>query len=1002
MKKISLAFLLLFLLSCTKAQLTTDGTQNTLSRYSYYLTASSNTRIYWKDSGLGTFISQLAPEGGELVLPNSLLTGDYGNRQEESTPYPLSLVAKVYVPDHPSGDFYFETPILGPRASVTNVTTALSWYLRWAFYGKSIRMSKATFDKISLNIEVLCNECRNKTNSEVLSLIRGSQSMSEQIRTMVASENPTINLAGGWTNPSPTWAWSDPILSLHGSGAKTAKETDSISMSALYIDPLRSTEKIVPLSWTHTFQSTSSTINDSLITYVFSYDESGTHTFRPQFASGIPDEGITYQLTIDDVNRNPLCNGPINIVMRANTLNSVNLSNLCFDPDADNTSLTFAQSAGPSGFAITAIGIAKWLPPPSADQSVYSVPFAFTISDAKLGMSSQSGTVTVSIDHAPSFTSIQPHYSFTEGLPKTFTVTAQDSDGDPLTLTLKSDTPLRSGFPDGAGSLAQIVRTGSNGNYSFQVTFTPSYLQTVGGDGTMSVHFTLGYDNASGNFDPTLKFDDRVVSFQIANADDPPQWDIQPVDITATEGVDFGGILIGHATDPTPNPTAVKYIVTNHDETHCQWAADLTVTTDGAGNAYLHGAPAYFTNENCLFAITATDANSLSSESSIFKVTTANINQPIVVLPTALTVVTGQEGKSMNLPLTDIFDDPDLDTIPFDDREYLTYDCRVDSDGDGIYESTCISKNLNFTLSPKNLLGSWTPPAFSAGTYHLQLAVTDIGGVTASARFDLVVEEYATAMTLTTVYGGTEVTAVSVAEGSATPLVLRATAASARAIDNYGFTVNTPTCTVLGGSGNCSVSLITSPGSLSSTGTTDFVFTLKPNYNDADSAFPLDSKKYIVSFYAQKTDDPTVYMQQSLSVTVTNTNRAPTAIGLTKGSFGCTGSSENSNSDAFTVCVDASQDKKSGNTWSKNYSVPLSAVDPDTTNDSYSYSFTETVVPGSVVDAAWNFKLPACMNAGTGTVSRTYNLNLSDGRGGTVSRQVILKILKASASSSCL
>lgn len=998
--RLSAVFLILFgLAGCTKSNLTTENSQKALN---YYLTPSSLTRIYWMDSGLGTFVSQLEPVDGELVLPNSLLAGDYGDRSESNTAYPLSLLAKVYVPNHPSGDFYFESPVLGPRASVSNVTTALTWYLRWGFNGAAIKMSKVTFDKIAMNIEVACTQCRKKTNSEVLSFILASDSLKQAIKALAAAENPGLTLQDIWTTPAPIWAWSEPLLSLHGAAAKTVKENQPLTLSVWYVDPMHSNERITPGQWGHTFQSSTESLSGAQLDYTFTYQQSGAHVFRPTFPPPVPDDGINFQVTVEDQNRNPLCTSPLQISMRANTLNSIDLSTFCYDLDADNTSLTYALGSGPSGFVVTAAGIAKWLPPPSSDGSAYTSPFTFSLADAKLGLSSQSGVVTVSADHSPVFTSILSTYSFTEGTPSTFTVNAQDADGDPLVLTLKSDTPVANGFPDGAGSLAQITRTGSAGTYSFQVTFTPSYLQTIGTNGTMNVHFVLSYDNTSGNYNPTAKFDDRLVTFNITNTDDPPQWDSQPADLNATEGTDFGGVLVGHAADPNPNSTAVSYVVTNRDEEHCQWAADLNVTTDVSGNAYLHGAPAYYSKSTCQFTIIATDASGLSSESSVFSVETANVNQPVSVLPTALTIVTGQEGKSMNLPLTEIFSDPDVDSSPTDNREDLTYTCLVDVDGDLNYESTCSSQNLNFNLNNKYLIGSWTPPAFSAGTYHVRLTITDVGGVSATADFDLIVQQYATAMALTAVYNGSETSTVSVAENSNTSLILRATAASARPIDTYAFTVNTPTCTVLGGSGGCSVSLITSPGSLDGTGTTDFTFALKPSYTDADSGFPNQTKKYILSFYAQKSDDPTVYMQHSITVTVTNTNRAPTAIGLTKGNFGCAGSTENTSPDPFTVCVDASQDKKSGNSWSKSYSVPLVSVDADTVNDSYSFGYTETLAPGSVLDNTWTFKFPACMNAGTGTVTRTYNLNLYDGRGGVVTRPVILKIVKASASSACL
>lgn len=996
---------LLGLVSCNKASLNSEASKNTLSDENYYLSAASESRIYWFDTSLGTYITQLSPINGQLTLPRSLLVGDYGSREKNSDPVTLDLVAKVYYPNHPSGDFYFEAPVLGTEVAVSNVTTALNWYLKYSYYEQKIKISKKSFDQLTLSIEVKCIECRKKTNTDVLNLIRNDISASEMIRDILIKENPDLNFdlpalkSGRWTEPKPLWAWSTPILSLHGASSKDSDESKTIKLSCVYVDPLNSTVQIFPKTWSHLFKSVTTSIeaNDRDIDYSFSYEESGSHEFRPLFSEPVVQDTIVFVFSVNDTNRAPRCDEPLVLRARANVFNSVSLSPYCRDPDTDESGLAYTLSSGPNGLVITNAGQVNWTP----GNAVTSSKIYFTVSDSKLAASNESATIMIDPDNLPIFTNVQTDYSFTEGSEGTLTVSAKDLDGDPLELTIEPVDPIRTGFPDGAGSLATITRTLSNGEYIFSIKFKPSYLQMIGSDGTSKVRFVIHYESQGGMFDSSLRFDERTINFNITNVDDPPQWDIQPTDFNAIEGSNFNGLNIGHATDPVLNRTAITYSIVFIGDEHCRWAG-ITFTKDGSDNALMWGVPPYNAYEECSFYFKATDANGLVGESSLIKITTDNTNQAISLVGSPTTVVNGVEGKLMSINLDEMFQEPDLETNPIDTRELLTYDCLTDTDINGTYESTCAAAGLNISFSPSSLTASWTPPPLSAGTYKIRLTITDIGGATATHNFDLDIAESATPMVLSTWYTGSATTDVSVSEAASVPLVLKAEAASGRVIDTYDFVVSAPTCNIIGGSGACSASLIVSPGTLAGTGTTDLTFNLNPTYKDSDTFFPATTRKYAVSFYLQKRDDPTVYTQHSISITVSNTNRNPTAINVTKSSFGCTGSIANADSTAFTVCVDASQDKKVGNSWSKTYSVPVLPVDPDSGNDSYSFAFQDTLAPGSVTDGVWNFKLPSCMNAASTTMTRTYDLQLSDGRGGTVVRQIILKVVKGSATQACM
>jgi hypothetical protein len=999
------------LVGCFGSKISTSDSQDVLSNSNYYLSDKSQIRVYWKDSGLGTFVSRISPTDGKIVLPSALRKGgDFGDRNDTTTARPLNLIAMVYYPNHPSGDYYFETLLLGPNSSVTNVTTALSWFLRFSFGSQNIKISQYSFEQLVTSIEVGCRDCRIKTNSEVLSMIVSDSELQKKLFALVQSENPNLSLNMAWAPPAPQWAWSEPAMSTHGLVTKDLGETDTITTRALYIDYERSTEVIYPTSWDHTFASLTQNSPVSDYTYTFNYEDSGSHTLVPKFIPTIPPDALNFVLSVNDLNRAPVCQDPLVINMQANHLNSVDLTPFCADPDTDETTTTYSLASGPLGLMITALGKVRWTPAQRTGGLSYDEQVTFSVADSHLSIAPGKAKIHVSPDNTPTFSSLNASYNVTEGQEATIVVNATDIDGDPLKMTIIGVDAVYNGFPDGAGSLNNITRSGSAGNYSFTIHFTPSYLQRIGSDGTLRLKFSIQYDSTTGDYDSTINFDEREVTLNITNVDDPPIWDTQPLDFAAIEAVDVGPLILGHATDSPANPTTITYSVAYLGDDHCNWGT-LTATPDGSGNIVLSGLPPYFTSTECSFLIRATDQNNLMSESGQFIITTDNVNQPISLLGSPLALVTGLEGKNIAFPLDQMFADADIGTDPSDDREHLTYDCLVDMDNNGSYESTCTGVGLNIQFSSNNFSATYTPPAFSAGSYKIRLTVTDVGATSATNDFVLQIDEAPTPMTLATIYGGVEVLTINANENSTTNFSLRATTASARSVDTYNFRVATPTCSVLGAGGTCSVNLIQSPGTLTGTGNTDFIFTLKPAYTDADSVFPETSKNYLISFYAYNTADPTVYMRQTVNLTVNNTNRAPTAISMTKnGSFGCTGTTANALTDFFTVCIDASQDSKAGNSWTKSYTLTMAPVDADSINDLYGFSLLESLAPGSIYTevgtgttiGTWTFKLPSCMTQSNGTVNRSYTLQLSDGRGGTIKREIRVKVNKAAASTSCM
>lgn len=997
-------FLLLnfILINCNSSSLSNESSQQYLSKDTYYLADGSSVRLYYKTADGYSLITLLTPTNGMLSLPTSVKTGDYGERKDYTTPRSLELYASIHVENHPSGDFYFESPVLGPELTITNVTTALSWYLKYGFNGQNVKVSKEAFDQMALSIEVICTDCRKKTNSEVLSLILNRETLKEKIQQNLQSQNPNLTLTPKWQNPPNLFAWSEPAIHVKNVSLNISTEGKSINSWIAFLNTEKSTQPIYPVKWTHTFKNISEDLLTKKIAFPFNYEHMGTHSFKPIFE--FSSDPLNFQFEVGNINRNPICDNPIDIPMRSNVLSIVPLTNFCRDLDQDEPGLSFNLISGPNASTITTVGSLRWTPPQRTGTPTYSEPIQFSVNDSYLGFLNTPATIRVSPDNEPRFDSFNSSYSFTEGSEGSFTVTASDLDGDPLRLVIEPVTPIELGFPTGAGNLANIDIAGSNGNHSFTVRFTPSYLQTVAADGNSSVRLVLYYQS-NGFLNSSLRFDEKIINFQITNTDDPPKWVNHPSDITATEGIDLGGIILGMAEDPSPNPSTITYSLMNRSGTaNCNWGSSITLTTNVAGEAVATGSPPHFASEVCSFVIRAMDTKYLAFDSAPFTITTTNTNQPITLLPSPLLSVNGQETKVLILPLDQMFFEPDLISDPIDLREELSWTCLVDADTNGSYESTCDSLGLDFSFLPNSLNPTWRPPQGTAGTYHLRITATDVGGVSVSHDFDLIIDEYPAPMTLTTLFAGNPTTQFTVAEGGVYSLTLHAEPATGRPVDSYNFSLINPTCTtVVGGNAPCRANLIASPGSLTGSGETLFNFTITTNFTDGNAPLPATSKTYLVNFFGFKDDDTNVSMERSVRIVVTNTNRNPTSIAIgSSGSFGCLGSSPNSDPDPFSVCVDLSKDKKIGNTWYNQYSLNLSAIDPDGEFDVYSFSLPEELTPATINDNILTIRMPRCMNPSNGNVLRSYPLTVSDGRGGTFSRTLNLKVLKASASTNCL
>lgn len=1012
-------FLISFV-SCNKTELSSSSAANTLGDGSYYISGNAVARIYYVKSDLhpGVFVTELDATHGTLSLPKPVWDStDYGTRKLDTVPQPLDLILRVSRDPLANGDFYFETPVLAPTVTVSNTTTAVSWILRWSFGVDTVYISQKLFSQIVDSIEVVCDNCRAKTVSQVVDLVLADSALKSHIIKGVQTENTGLLITELSYNPPPIiYAWSSPNLIDSGATLKDSKENESVVFDVRMLNPRASSQLLLPIEWHHSFNSATSIIAQDKITYLFDYAEAGSHTFVPRFSGNPTYNDLSFQVNTEDANRNPLCDQPLEVSMRANKVGRFDLSTKCRDLDVDENGLVYVQNTGPTGFLVSSTGQIEYTPPASASGDPYDVQFSFILNDSKQGRSNVSGTIHVGKDLNPVFDDLPASYSFTEGVAGFVNFHAHDPDGDPIKVRVSAVDKISMGAPMGSGDLAQMTCIPSSGIYACSWVFQPSWMQVIGQNGTARVKFTILYDSAVDNtLNGSLELSSQIMTLSFTNTDDPPTFTVNPTDIDVTEGVLYsvgGGnaITVAQAVDSSLNPTAVTFSAVASGQ-NCDWVTalnffkgqpDYSVVTDGT--------PSYDSGATCTVKIIATDANNLSTESADFYMSIADTNRPLSVNPSAPAIVMAKEGEMMNLDLTTLFSDDDsLD----DPREIWTYDCKWDDNSDGIYDVECKAGNgppgavrINFSQNATIFKAGWGPkPGDGNQDYKVRFGATDKGGSSASYDFIIHVDEAPTPMSLSMSPDlVTTETILTTAENANKIFYISARAATVRPIDQYDYKIDAPTCFKYGG-GSCRASLVVNPSDMTGNGDKDFAFKIETTnvYTDGNSPLPEEEAKYIIAFHLQDTIGLNLTADTQIMVVVKNTNQAPTGISFTAKSESCIGTTvpDATNND-FTICVDASKDTKSGSVWAKTYTLDFQGVDPDTTNDTYAFAFPYSGVPGSTSSTRWSFKLPSCVNPGTGTITRTFSLQLSDGRGGTYSRNVILKMLKAQATSLCM
>lgn len=989
------------LTACVENQISSSGNLS-FFQGDTYMKPGDVVRVYRSKSTGWEFVTELIPEGGgTLTIPKNVLKTDTENRTKPDVAVPLDLFLKIYTSELITRDFYFETPILGATVMPSNVTTALSWILRWSFSGQVISLSKNDFDQLVREVEIKCTSCRKKTSSETVQFILADTELLAGIlkRVRAANQSLVVNTLA-YQPPLSEYVYASTMISSEDKARVEVSEDKDFSLKLIYLDPMSSTIPIQPNSWIREFGFFTQTHPTAEFEYRTSFTDAGAHILRPQYSDR--SVGYTLEMTVNNKNRLPLCNPGEGPEWQINRINRLSLSTLCQDPDPEDGLLLYSVVSSPPGMTLSSDGAIAWMPSQLHLTQKTDWILKFGVTDPQMGYSEYSVSVHLTPDRLPAFNFVGPGVALIEGAEGVFGMTAVDPDGDPLVIRAQAVSSLNVGLPAGSGNINSFLRTGTDGNYNWTWAFTPSFLQTVGSDGVMQIKFIISYDPANADLDTTLPLFEQVIEFTVGNTDDPPVWQTGVGDFSATEGVTTVILTSAFASDPNPNSTAVSYSLASPNAIDCSWDASRFTLQVVGGVIEITVNPEYKSLRECIFQLQATDAVGLSSESAPFSIEIADTNQAVITLPTAPTVLNGFERQRLDLQIQDMFED--LDYTQQDISETFIWQCSYDTVAGHLADRDCFTNGSVFrpSLGRDDLIGNWLPTSFDAGTYYVRLTVTDKGGASATHDFTVVVDQAPSPKDLEILYNGTTVnTGQTITdEDSTAVLTLKVTAPTADSIDQYDYVVMPGLCSVVGAGGACPAALLTPNGGFSGNGDLSFDMALTPSYTDGDSDFPGTFKQYSYTFAVYKQDQPSLRSEITVLVQVNNTNRAPTSLKAS----GCTNCTlVDSDESPLVVTINAAADTKYGPNWQRTYGTTFTVIDPDT-NDLPAIEWgISSAQHGTLNSFAWSFKIPSCVNpSATGTVVRTLTMRGIDSRGGAIDRAINLTIQKATASSSCL
>lgn len=996
---------LLALCGCLKNDLQSGSSASSAVIGNVVTSSKAEYRVFFENNlGQEVFVASLGSQNNTLAIPASITSGEYGLRQDASTPQPLNLWLRVY--ESRESDFYFESPILFSSIEVNSSATALSWFLQYCITGNP-KVSRNSWEEALRAIELDSSKNRDKTASSILNWLRGDTSVQQRILSRIQKDNPNLSLGISWNLPSYIVAYSDPVLNGTSSAPYVWPEDQTLSIRLIFIDPNASTTPIYPDSWNHIKNGSSlSTSTEKIWTYKFDFYSAGEHVIRADKET----DSFDFNISVSDVNQLPVWTVPSPLVFRANKLGSYDLNSYAVDPDLTQLSYGFAGTV-PVGMLIDTIsGVIRWAPKQSPDtpNQVGESFVGVSAVDQQSGAKAQLLPLLVEADNLPTVTSVTNVWNVSEGIESVLEINTEDLDLDPVTVLTVPSVTVLADDPLGAGWLIKPIEvTGTPGSETVKIYYTPSYRQGLQQDQSFDLVIRVLYDQLR---DPNLQLlstpNEYVVRVNVTNMDDPPEWSLQPEPMTLVEDTLFtsdppgGPNTSGVATDAGPNQTAVTYKWdSGYGETseNCKWGTYVDDNTPfiriDPTTGVITGRPTLTSDRECTFRFLAEDATGLVTYSSPVVYTTTDVNRVPIVRPDAVTTFNGEESLLLTIDMLQVFDDPDASDSPADPTENLQFEC-LNCAG---YSITPSFSGLNMVWTPGPTDGTNGP---NAGTYDLNIRVTDKAGATAQTTIRINIAESLAPPIIDVSQAN-----VIVNENGTASFKFTVKPYSNDAIDNYNFTYFV-TCSY-----NCKSTFynVSPDGQPTMTGSNkEFTVMLSPDFTDGDGGSGF--LNYTITLQANAASNSLIFSRASATVRVNNVNRPPTAIGLGPGvpSYG---------SDTYSIIVSTQGDTKTSNGWIKKHIYNLGTQDPDAPNETFTYSWVTNssdpsvsrgTPPGSFINTdngqQWVFSYPACVSSGAPSqfVERYFMLKVSDSQNQSVTRKVRLRITNAVAQPSPL
>ena len=289
----------------------------------------------------------------------------------------------------------------------------------------------------------------------------GNYSVTFTVSDGSLSTSETITITVGNVNRPPV---------LNAIGSKSVNENVALDFTVSGSDPDGN-----PLTYSATGLPAGSTFNGTsgAFSWTPSYSQAGSYNVTFTVSDGSLTASETITITVNNVNRPPV----LNAIGAKSVSENQTLSFTISGSDPDGDAITFSATGLPTGASFDSGTRTFTWTPTFTQASTYNV--SFTVSDGNL-TASEVVTITVAhVNRAPVMTVPGPQ-TVVAGQPLTFSVSATDPDGDPLTFGA-------TGLPSGA-----TFDTGTR-----QFTWTPIDSQA----GSVSVTFTAsdGQLTSSGN-----------------------------------------------------------------------------------------------------------------------------------------------------------------------------------------------------------------------------------------------------------------------------------------------------------------------------------------------------------------------------------------------------------------------------------------------------------------------------------------------------------------------